>query len=121
LAAVVHRIAERAQKEAPNERAKKLLADTYLLTGLRVPRTVAAQIFKGVRVMDESDTYLAIIDEGQEKHAKKSILRLGMRRFGPTNQSIESALSSITDLDRLDRLLDRILDASSWKDLLDTP
>jgi hypothetical protein len=118
---VARRIAERLDKEVPAEKAKKLLTDAYLLTALRDRRTVAAQIFRGVRVMHESDTYLATIDEGREKQLKKDIQRLGKRRFGPADQTCESALQGITDLERLERLLARILDATSWQDLLDTP
>jgi hypothetical protein len=121
LANVVRRLAERVEREASAERAKKLLTEAYLLTGLRLRRDKAARIFRGVRVMSESDTYLAIIDEGQEKHARHSILRMGTRRFGPAEKSIESTLQSITDLERLDRMLDRIHDASTWQDLLATP
>jgi hypothetical protein len=64
LAVIAQRVAERVTSEAPPERAKKLLTDAYLLTGLRIRRDAAARIFRGVRVMHESDTYLAIIDEG---------------------------------------------------------
>jgi hypothetical protein len=71
--------------------------------------------------MEESDTYLAIIDEGREKEAKKVILRLGKRRLGPPDQATELTLEAITDLDRLERVLDRILDATNWQDLLDKP
>jgi hypothetical protein len=71
--------------------------------------------------MHESDTYLAILDEGREKQVKQDILRLGNRRFGSGSPADESALHAITDLQRLERLLDRILDASNWHDLLDTP
>jgi hypothetical protein len=71
--------------------------------------------------MEESDTYLGIIDEGREKQAKEVILRLGRRRFGPADQANVSALQAITDLERLQRLVDRILDASNWQDLLATP
>lgn len=59
---------------APPDWMKKLLTDAFLLTGLRVRRDVAARIFRGVRAMHESDTYLAILDEGQEKYAKKAVL-----------------------------------------------
>lgn len=71
--------------------------------------------------MQESSTYLAILDEGREKQVKVDILRLGSRRFGPAEHAHESALQAITDLDRLNRLHDRIPDASNWQDLLDTP
>lgn len=48
-----------------------LLTDALLLMGLRVGRDVAMKIFRGVRAMQDSDTYLMILDEGQEKRAKK--------------------------------------------------
>ena len=67
LAAVVRRLVERVTQEAPPERVNKLLTDAYLLMGLRVRRDVATRIFRGVPAMHESDTYLAILDEGQEK------------------------------------------------------
>ncbi len=58
------RIAERLTREASPERVRKLLTEAFLLTGLRVRRDVAARVFRGVRAMHESDTYLAILDEG---------------------------------------------------------
>ena len=60
-----------------------LLTDAYLLTGLRVRRDAAARIFGGIRIMHESDTYLAIIDEGQEKGNRDAILIFGEERLGP--------------------------------------
>jgi hypothetical protein len=80
LAAVAQRVAERVAAESPPERAKKLLTNAYLLSGLRVSRDAAARIFRGVRVMQESDTYLAILDEGQEKCARDDIL--GIKEVG---------------------------------------
>jgi hypothetical protein len=100
---------------------KKLLTDAFLLTGLRVQRDVAARIFRGVRAMHESDTYLAILDEGQEKHAKRAVLLVGKERFGPADESVRARLESITDLERLDRMLCRAVKAASWQEILDTP
>jgi hypothetical protein len=76
-------------------------------------RAVAADIFRGVRAMHESDTFLAIVDEGQEKRAKKVLLRLGAKRFGPADEAMQARLNAITDLDRLDRQIDRLDEASS--------
>ena len=121
LASVAQQIARRLEQEADPARAKKLLTDAYLLAGLRVRRAVAARIFRGVRVMHESDTYLAIIDEGQEKHAKKILLRLGTKRFGPVDEAAQAKLNAITDLERLDRQIERVQEASGWEDLLNTP
>jgi hypothetical protein len=67
LAAVVRRMVDRLSKEASAERAGKLLARALLLAGLRVQRNVAFDVFRGVHMMEESDTYLAILEEGEAK------------------------------------------------------
>ncbi len=71
--------------------------------------------------MQESDTYLMIVDEGREKQAKKVLLFLGEERFGPADETSRARLNAITDLERLDRQIKRLLKASNWQDLLDTP
>src|SRR5437667_1005338 len=121
LAVVAQRVAERVTAEASPERAKKLLTDAYLLTGLRVRRDAAARIFRGVRVMHESDTYLAILDEGQEKRARRDILIAGEERMGPPDESVKTQIEGVTDLERLDRMFRRALKASTWQEILDTP
>jgi hypothetical protein len=121
LASVARQVVERLTREAPPDRAIKLLTDAFLLTGLRVRRDVAARIFRGVRAMQESDTYLAILEEGQEKHARKAILLFGEKKLGPPNESIKTRLDSITDLERLDRMMLQSPTAASWQEILDTP
>ncbi len=124
LTAVAQRLIERLEQEAAPERRRKLLTAAFLLTGLRVRREVAREIFRGVRAMRDSDTYLAILDEGREEgretEAKKVILRLAEKRFGPSDEA-KAKLHAIKDFARLDRIEDRLLDAGSWQDLLDTP
>jgi hypothetical protein len=121
LASVAQRIVERVQQEASPERVKKLLTDTFLLSGLRVRRNVAARIFRGVRAMHESDTYLAILDEGAEKAFRKVILLQGEDRFGPPDESVKTQLQLITDLDRLERMARRTPKAASWQEIIETP
>ncbi|HUY36132.1 MAG TPA: hypothetical protein VMV69_25560, partial [Pirellulales bacterium] len=67
------------------------------------PGILSKQKDRRVRVMQESDTYLMILDEGKEKQAKKDILLVGEERLGPANESIKTQLEDITDLERLDR------------------
>jgi hypothetical protein len=121
LTAVAQRVLERITKEAPPDRARKLLTDAYLLTGLRLRRDAAARIFRGVRAMQESDTYLAILEEGQEKATRASILAVGEERLGTPDESIRVQLSNITDLARLVRMVRRAAKAASWQEILDTP
>jgi hypothetical protein len=71
--------------------------------------------------MRDSDTYLAILDEGREAQLKEAILLLGQDKFGPGDAAITTQLEGITDLDRLKRILRHILRASDWQDLFDTP
>jgi hypothetical protein len=121
LAALAQKVVDRLVKDAPPDLAKKLLTDAFLLTGLRVRRDVAARIFGGVRTMHESDTYLAILDEGQEKCARDDILIFGEEKFGSADDAIKAQLSAVTDLSRLKRMVRRAARASNWQDILDTP
>ena len=125
LTVIAQRLAERIAKEAPPDRARKLLTDAYLLTGLRLRRDAAARVFRGVRVMQESDTYLAILDEGEEKGQVKAtredILAVGEEQLGKADEPIKNQLSSIKDLARLKRMVRRAVKAVSWQEILDTP
>jgi hypothetical protein len=121
LRAVAQRLGERLTQETPPDQAKKLLIDAFLLTGLRVRRSVAARIFGGVRAMYESDTYLMILEEGEEKATRRIILGQGERRFGPPDESVKVALNTISDLERLTRIAFRTHEVNSWQELLDTP
>ncbi len=71
--------------------------------------------------MRDSDTYMMILEEGREEEAKKVILCLGQKRFGAADAAATTRLESITDLARLDRIVERLLDAANWQELLDTP
>ncbi len=71
--------------------------------------------------MQESDTYLMILEEGEEKHARKTVLLVGKPRLGPPDESVKARLEHITDLERLDRMICRAVDAASWQEILDTP
>jgi hypothetical protein len=121
LSAVAQRVVERLINEAPPDRAKKLLTDALLLTGLRVRRDMAVRIFRGVRLMQESDTYLMILDEGQEKAIREAILVVGEERLGPCDETVRSHLANVTGLDRLKRMHRRAVKAASWQEILDTP
>jgi hypothetical protein len=72
-------------------------------------------------MMQESDTYLMIVDEGREKQAKRDILLVGEERLGPAEESVKSELHTVTDLERLDRMVRRAVKAATWREILDTP
>ena len=70
--------------------------------------------------MHESDTYLAILDEGQEKFAREAIFVIGEERLGSADEAVRSQLLNVTDLDRLKRMHRRAVKAASWQEILDT-
>ena len=70
--------------------------------------------------MHESDTFLAILDEGQEKARREDILVVGEERLGTPDESVKNQLSNITDLARLKRMVRRAAKAASWQEILET-
>jgi predicted transposase YdaD len=133
LTAVVERLIERIGREAEQEQGRKLLTAAFVLSGLRVNRAVALRVFRGVQAMQDSDTFLYILEQGEEKGLKKGLkegqvkeaknllLRLGKKRFGDPDKATAAQLSAIGDLRRLHRIQERMFEATSWQDLLDTP
>jgi predicted transposase YdaD len=120
LADVVRQTERRLGRIASHEDATQLLTASFVLTGLRIPREVAIELFRGMRAMRESTTYQYILDEGRIEGMRASLLRLGRQRFGSAADA-ETAVNGITDLERLERMTDRVLRATDWQDLLATP
>lgn len=56
----------------------------------------------------ESDMYLYILEQGR-------------KRFGEDEENIRAALEGINDLERLERMCLRLLEVSTWQELLQTP
>jgi len=67
--------------------------------------------------MRESSTYQAILLEGRVEEAQRLILKLGGKRFGPPGLAVHFAVDAISDLGQLEKLLERLIDASDWDDV----
>jgi predicted transposase YdaD len=80
----------------------------------------------GIRGIEESSVYQGILKKGEDigrvegavEEARKTLLRIGRKKLGPPDEQISGRIAEITELDRLHVLLDRILDVSSWDELL---
>lgn len=89
-------------------------------------------------ILEESSTYQMTLNEGRAKGLAqgkaegkvegaieaehKLLLIQGRKRFkSPPAPEHETALAAITDRSRLERMAERIFDATSWDDLLATP
>ena len=119
----------RFHKEARAPEAGKLLTAAFILLGLRFPKPLAERLFQGVRAMEESVTYQAIIEKGIEKgeargrveEARRLLLRQGRIRFGPPDEATQAAVAAIADVERLERWGERLVQVTTWQELLDTP
>jgi predicted transposase YdaD len=124
LAAVVRKLVDRLASEAQPEVATKLVTTALLLTGLRVRRNVALKIFRGISMLEESDTYLMILEQGEERGEERATRRhvqlVGEERLGPADEVIREQLTRISDPERLERMLRTALKAASWQEIVST-
>ena len=59
--------------------------------------------------------------EGRIEEAIAVLLRLASQRFDPPDIATRSSIEAIGHVRHLDAMIDRVLDAVSWQDLLETP
>jgi hypothetical protein len=106
---------------------KSVLGSSYVLCGLRYEQARIAEMYRRLSMlMEESTTYQEILgkgvaqglERGQLQAHRNLLLRQGTKRLGEPAPATTAALGEITDLKRLERLAERILDATSWDDLL---
>jgi hypothetical protein len=128
LPALIEQMDERIRHEAAPEEAATLWTATGVIMGLRYARNQVAHLLRGIHGMKDSVTYQAIVEEGIEKGIARGVqalqnllLHLGLKNLGPADESVERAIRAIKDLDRLNRMGDRLLDVSTWQELLSTP
>jgi hypothetical protein len=58
---------------------------------------------------------------GMVEGARNTLLRQGKKKFGPASAGVEAAIIAITDHTQLEQIAERVLDATSWEELLATP
>ncbi len=134
-------ISDRIAREADPKQAATLWNATRVLMGLRYPVSqvnefiegISAMLF-GIRGIEESSVYQDILQkgeilgraegeikgraEGEIEATRKLLLRLGQRKFGPPSELNQDQLNALHDFDQLTKLTERILDISSWDELL---
>ena len=71
--------------------------------------------------MRESSTYQGILEEGALNQARKMVLQLGQKHFGPASADVVTAVQGIDDLERLERFHNGCSEVSSWQELLQLP
>ncbi len=145
LPEILAAVAQRLRDEAAPELLKTLWIATAILTGLRYPREQVTGLIEGVATMvlgirgiEESWVYQDIFTkgraegeakgraegeamgraEGELEEARKILLRLGRKKLGPPDQRVLARIAGLGDLAYLNLLIEGLLDASSWDELL---
>jgi predicted transposase YdaD len=128
---LIHRVAERI-RSAPTDKVETLALATYVLMGLRYSAEITALILKEFPKMRESATYQQILQEGRDEgrvagrvegqiaEARQLLLRQARKQLGEPVTAILGELEEIRDLDRLESLLDQVLDRQflDWDELV---
>jgi len=137
LSSTVDRVWQRLRADVAQERLGDLVTQTAVLMGLRYDTATAERLMQSVLEMEQSSVYQAIvrkgidqglalgreqgieqgIERGREQGARDTLLRLATRRFGPPPDPARAHLNA-AGLAGLNELLDRVLSANGWDDLL---
>jgi hypothetical protein len=86
--------------------------------GLRFPGELIARVLKRVGIMEDNTFVQLMIQEGRLREARRIVLDLGRIRLGPPGEETVAVIEALTDLDRLEELSLRVLDATIWAELL---
>ena len=60
--------------------------------------------------------------KAKSEEARQAILQLGRKKLGqPDDKGLRERIAATAEIDRLNSLLERILDVASWDELLKSP
>ncbi len=129
IGSVIGRMKLRLDREVPENQASLLWASTEILMGLKYSEEFIESLLQGVQGMEESVTYQAILRRGEAKGEargllegeQRALIRIGRRRLGEPSPEVVKRIEDIEDESALMTLLDRLIDVSSWDDLLASP
>jgi len=147
LPGVIRQIKDRIDEEADEDNKVRVWSATSLLMGLNYSRSFVQELFKNMWNMQDSSVYRGILEdgraegialgiaegkaagkaegiaegkaEGKAEGERRLLLRLGTKRLGEPDAQTRTVIESITSLQRLDELADRLLDVETWQELLE--
>ena len=146
LPAAFARFRERLKADAvPSIVERGLLGSTFMLCGLRYTPDQVETLYRELSMtLEDSSTYQLVLKRGEARgekigeargekigeargeargralEAQSLVSLLGTQKFGAPPAGTEEALRAITDRERLERIVGRILTATDWADLLAT-
>lgn len=123
LKELVHRFAERVEREVPDlQMQSRLLASSSILLGLRYDKEEIDSLFVGVQKMKESSVYRALIDEGELKGELKTLrvtlIALLEQKFGGIAPELEARIQNTADAAKLQVAIRQVLAIQSPAELV---
>lgn len=127
LPELIRRMGQRIDHE-PAATSGLLWSATGILMGLRHPPGLIEDLLRGVRNMKESSFYQSILAEGRAQgeaqgkagEARRILLRLGAKRFGPPDPATIEEVEGIERVERVESMIEGLSDAAGWEELLAT-
>jgi hypothetical protein len=80
-------------------------------------RLVTGEPFTMVQAMNQT-VYEKGIEKGLQKGLQNALLRIGGKQFGVASSDVETRIRAIHNVERLEALTERVLDAQNWDELL---
>jgi hypothetical protein len=114
-------VKERLSGPKALRRAADVLAATYVLLGLRYSDEFARTLYQEVIGMEESATYQGIVRRTKLAELRNVLLLQGNEKFGPPDDETRAALERIAEVEELEKLAVRFVNAGSWQELLPPP
>jgi predicted transposase YdaD len=131
---LIRRVGTRVSRDTDPGTADRLLTAVGLLLQLRYGPVTTEEFIRRYPEIREYAAFRTFLEEGRvegraEGRAegrtmgrieafRELLFRQGRRKFGPPTAEHLDAVNAITDSDRLEALGERVLDASTWDDLL---
>ena len=89
VAEIVAQLCRQVDRAYEREVANQIITSTLVLSGLRLDRELAINLFRRYRAVEDSTTYQYIIEQGEIKALKKMLLRKGTPKLRRTIQEGE--------------------------------
>jgi hypothetical protein len=134
LPGIIQQMKRRLSGRRARKQAHLVWSAAHILLGLRYSPTFAADLLRGVVSMKESSTYQAILEEGRAEglaqgmaqgmaqgavvEARRLLRLQGDKAFGPPDAQTAALVERLDDLAQLKELLQRVLVANDWQELL---
>ncbi len=116
----IGRIGERAVRELSKEMASRLTMASLIFGGMYLTDEQTEEAIRRLPSMIQSSAWAVFEKLGRISNLRRVLLNLGTTKFGPPTQEQQAKLEAIDDPARLDRLVTRILTATTWDALLRT-